>query len=110
MVTLSAGHFLLSYVNDRSYLDIKIRSSTDPSNSLSLSFVRDLIYNRDNINSAEGDMGNSMRIEDWNNFLKNDFEKISTLFNPENYLNTQQQIDYGLKETFKKRFPGTIKE
>jgi hypothetical protein len=110
-VVLSGKNFHLYYVNDRSFLNIQIISSSDNSKkTLALSFVQDLIYNPDNINSDEGAIGNDKRIEELNNFLKKDFEKINDLFSSENYLRAKQKIESGCKITFMKRFPGKVRE
>ena len=105
-ITLSAKDFLLSYVNDRSFMTINISSKLEPKQGLDLSFVRDLIYNPDNINNEEENMNNTERIEGLNNFLKKDFSKISILFKHNNYYNTRKQIDELLKEQFKSKNPG----
>jgi len=107
-VTLSAKDFLLSYVNDRSFLTINISSKLEPENDLDLSFVRDFIYNPNNINDKEEWMDNVKRIEKLNDFLKEEFSRISLLFSPNNYHNTKKQIDELLKQQFKRRNPGLI--
>lgn len=102
-VTLSAMDFLLSYVNDRSFMTIKISSKTEPEQDFDLSFVRDFIYNPNNMNAQEVGITNAERIEKLNEFLRNDFSKIATLFNPENYDNTKRRINELLKQQFIRR-------
>ncbi len=92
-IILSAPDFLLSYVNDRSFLDVDIASKLEPENGFALSFVRDLIYKPNKINSDDGEIDNKKRIEELNDFLKKDYTKISELFNPNNYYSTKRQID-----------------
>jgi protein associated with RNAse G/E len=99
-IILAASDFILSYVNDRSYLDIDIASKLEPDKGFSLSFVKDFLYNPEHINSTEI-VDNSVRIKELNDFLKKDFSKISWLFSFENYYNTKKQIDDFLKKRFK---------
>ena len=106
-ITLSASDFLAKYVNDRSYLTIIIASHTEPSKWYDLSFIKDYIYNPDNINS-EDQPDNNIRIEELNSFLKKDFYLISDLFNKENYADTRRKIDKLLKDKFIKDHPGMI--
>ena len=109
LVVLEASDFLITYINDRSFLTINISSKSEPENSFSLSHVRDFLYNPDKINTYEQKMDNVKRIGELNSFLKKDFSKISGLFNARNYPNTKKQIDGLLKQQFKKRYPGMIK-
>ena len=106
LIVLEANDFFLTYVNDRSFLTINIASKSDPEETFALSFVRDFLYDPDNINADEREMDNAKRIEELNSFLKRDFSKISELFNAHNYPNTKRHITELLKEQFKKRFPG----
>lgn len=108
IIKLSAKDFVLSYINDRSFLTIDIASKLEPENSYALSFVRDLIYDPENINSEEKNMDNEKRIGELNNFLRKDFDKISNLFKSNNYYSTKKQIDALLMHQFKKRNPGVI--
>jgi hypothetical protein len=102
-IILSANDFLLSYVNDRSFLDIAIASKLEPNEGFALSFVRDFLYNCEHINiNNEENLDNSTRIKDLNNFLKKDFSKISWLFSFENYCSTKKQINDFLKNRFNK--------
>jgi hypothetical protein len=103
-ITLETKDFFITYINDRSFLDIEITSKQEISNSYSLSFVQSLIYDPNNMNSVNK-KSNSTRIEDLNNFLKNDFTKICELFHYNNYWETKKQIDYYLKESYKRRNP-----
>lgn len=107
-IILSAKDFLLSYVNDRDFLDIDIASKLEPSNGYALSFVRDLIYNPDKMNANGRVLDNATRIKELNNFLRKDFDRISELFSKRNYPSTKQKIDELLKQQFKRRFPGMI--
>ncbi|MDQ3108979.1 MAG: hypothetical protein M3R17_03705 [Bacteroidota bacterium] len=103
-VELADKDITLTYYNDRSFLDINIAKKDERTDGYSLSFVQDFIYNPENINSDEI-TENVIRIKTLNNFLKRDFLKIKNLFNSENYIDTQQKINYLLKEKFFKRFP-----
>jgi hypothetical protein len=106
-ITLSSKEFLVRYVNDRSFMTIKIASYSELSRWYDLSFVRDFIYNPGNINSNEH-LDNTTRIEELNNFLKTNFDLISDLFGKDNYSNTCQKIDELLRRQFNQRFPGMI--
>ena len=109
LVTPSAKEFLLRYINDRSYLSIEIASHSDISDWYDLSFVRDFIYDPDNINSGD-QSDNATRIIALNEFLKKDFDLISDLFNIDNYKNTRQKINELLKIQFKGKFPGMLQD
>lgn len=92
-VILEAKDFLLSYVNDRSFLTIDIASKLEPNEGFDLSFVRDLLYSPKELNSNSKDiMDNSERIKSLNQFLKKDFQKISLLLNANNYQHTKNEI------------------
>jgi len=106
-VTLAAKDFLLSYINDRSFLTIDIASKLEPKQGFSLSFVRDYLYNPENINSNEK-ADNTTRINQLNDFLKKDFFQISQLFNSQNYYSTKKQINKLLMKQFIKRNPGQV--
>lgn len=106
-VTLAAKDFLLSYVNDRSFLTINIANNLEPERGFDLSFVRDLMYNPENINSDDK-KDNNDRINELNDFLKKDFDRISLLFNNDNYRHTRKKIDELLKRKFRKQNPGLI--
>lgn len=108
LIALEADNFVLTYVNDRSFLTITITSKSEPERDFDLSFVRDFLYAPDKINADEQETNNTERIESLNSFLKKDFSKISELFNASNYPNTKRQIDDLLKQQFKKRYPGMI--
>ncbi|MEK6154537.1 hypothetical protein WIW50_14805 [Flavobacteriaceae bacterium 3-367] len=105
LIVLEANDFLLTYVNDRSFLTINIASKLEPDNGFALSFVRDFLYNPDNMNADEQEMDNVKRIEELNSFLRRDFAKISELFNAYNYPETKRKIDELLKQQFKRRYP-----
>jgi hypothetical protein len=84
-IILSSEDFLLSYVNDRSFLDIEIASKLEPTNAIALSFVKNFLYHPNDINPEESEINNVKRIEYLNNFLKKDISKIRFLFNLDNY-------------------------
>jgi hypothetical protein len=107
-ITLSAREFLLRYLNDRSYLSIQIAGRSDPSKWYDLSFVRDYIYDPENINKDESAKDNATRIKELNEFLLKSFDLVSDLFNAENYAGTRRKIDELLKRQFNRRFPGMI--
>ena len=108
LIVLEAENFALTYVSDRSVLTITIASKSEPEREFDLSFVRDFLYDPDNINADEQEVNNAKRIEELNGFLKRDFSKISELFNARNYPDTKRQIDELLKQQFKRRYPGMI--
>jgi len=101
-ITLAANDFLLSYVNDRFFLNIDIASILEPNRGFSLSFVKNFLYNPANINLDDG-LDNLTRITELNLFLKKDFVKIGQLFSSQNYFSTKKQIDDLLREQFNKR-------
>jgi len=104
-IILSTNEFSLRYVNDRSFINIEISSNADSLKWYALSFIKDLIYNKDRINTDERVLDNFTRIEELNSFLKKDFSQISELFNMQNYPNTKERLDEGLNRQFKLRFP-----
>jgi hypothetical protein len=106
-IILSAKDFLLSYVNDRSFLTIDIASKLEPSGGLALSFVKDLLYNPNEMNNGEVKT-NEERIRELNDFLRKDFEKICLLFNENNYYETKKHIDELLLKQFRKKNPGML--
>lgn len=103
-VLLSAEIFFLRYINDRSFLTIEIASKTD-SEWLDLSFIKNFIYDKEKINVDERNLSNEARIEELNNFLKKDFDKINFLYNEQNYPEFKQEIMMLLKMQFRRRFP-----
>jgi hypothetical protein len=103
-IILSANDFLLKYINDRSFLTIEIASQVEPSQWYSLSFIRDYIYNPENMNADDGESDNATRVKDLNDFLRKDFGLISDLFNKDNYKDTQQKLNKLLKQQFDRRF------
>ena len=103
-ITLSSKEFLLSYTNDRSFLDIYISSKIDSSNAYPLSFLKNYLYNPTNLNNNDSS-DNKSRIENLNDFLRKDFCKISELVNEDNYFETKREIDRLLKEQFFKIIP-----
>ena len=108
-ISLSSKDFLLDYVNDRSFLDIYIKSKLHPEESISLTFLKNYLYNPAKLNNSDEGPDNKTRIEGLNNFLKTDYEKICELVNENNYLETKTKIDELLKEQCLKFFPNSIK-
>lgn len=108
-VRLSSNDFFLNYIMDRGFFDILIESNLDYGEMLPLSFIENYIYNPQHIN-INATLDNFKRIEMLNNFIKKDFDKISILFNNDNYLKTKQIIDSLLKEQFLNKFPTAIKK
>ena len=93
-ISLSSKDFLLDYINDRSFLDIRVRSKLDPKESISLTFLKSFLYNPAKLNNSDEGLDNKTRIERLNNFLKTDYEKICKLVNENNYLETKTTIHY----------------
>jgi hypothetical protein len=110
IITLSSKEFMVRYINDRSYLTIEIAGHLEPSKWYDLSFLKNLIYHPENINSDDRSIDNTARMEELDSFLRKDFELISDLFNKDNYVDTCEKIDKLLKEQFSKRFPGMKNE
>ncbi len=108
-VELSSKEFSIRYSMDRLFLTIQIASNSFPSKWYDLSFIKNLINNADKINQRD-DFNNSTRINELNKFLRNHFDRISELLNPNNYKQTFTELDKLLKEEFKCRFPGTLKD
>jgi len=108
-ITLSSKDFLLDYINDRSFLDVFIRSKKDSNGLICLSFLKNYLYNSSNINNNNEGSDNKSRIEGLNNFLKTDFDTISKLVSEDNFLDTKTNIDKLLKEQFMKKFPNAVK-
>ena len=103
-ILLSGKEFLIQYINDRSFLTIEIASKTEPSNWYALSFIKDFLYNPDNINDNEQDLDKVKRVKNLNNFLRNDFHRVAELLNERNFPRTKQQLDERLKQQFTRRF------
>ena len=70
-----------------------------------LSFIKDLIYNPESINTDEKRKDNSIVINELNDFLCKDFDKICELFSKKNYLETKRKLTEGLNKTFFLKFP-----
>lgn len=104
-ITLSSPILFLRYTNDRGFLTIQISSKLEPHKWYDLSYVRDLIQNNAEINSEEQDISNSKRIQELNNFLKNQFAQISLLFSEQEYYTTKKNLDELLTRQFKRNFP-----
>jgi len=107
-ISLSSKDFLLDYINDRSFLDINIKSKLHPEESISLTLLKNYLYNPMKLNNNDEGPDNKTRIERLNNFLKTDYDKICELVNKNNYLETKAKIDKFLKEQFLKKFPNSI--
>lgn len=106
-IVLTATDFLLRYFNDRSILSVEIASKYENGDDkwYALSFIKDLIYDPENINANKAETDNSKRIGRLNNFLRQDFDKISELFSKQNYPNTRKRLDAELKKQFYLKFP-----
>ena len=102
---LVGNFFLLRYYNDRDVLSIDIASKADINNRYALSFIKDLIYNPDAINSDENIKGNTTRMNELNDFLRKDFDKICELFSEANYHDTKKRLDEGLRKQFFLKHP-----
>ena len=100
LITLSNNEILIKYIKDRSFLSIDIANERFPSESIDLSFVRDYINNTYETNEEIKKLTNTVRIELLNNFLKEDFYKISELFNNQNYSDNRKKIGEYLKKKF----------
>jgi len=104
-IRLAKDGILISYENDRWFMSVIISRNAYPTKWYSLSFVRDLIYDSENINGSEVVLDNAARINESNEFLKKDLDLILDLFNDQNYHDTKEKLDAGLKKTFHKRYP-----
>lgn len=104
-ITLLSDMFLLRYNNDRLFLTIEIASITDPDYWLALSFVKDFLHDKENINSHGYVLSNTDRIEELNNFLITDFVNIRELYSYEKYPQTKKEITELLKQQSKRNFP-----
>ncbi len=85
-------------------LSIEI-SSHKEKKRYALSFIKDLIYNPEAINADETVKDNVTRIEELNNFLRKDFDKICELLSEVNYPDTRKKLEEGLNKQFFLRYP-----
>jgi hypothetical protein len=108
-VELSSKKFLIRYTMDRLFLTIQIASNSVPSKWYDLSFIKNFINNADKINPGD-EFDNLTRINELNKFLKIHFDRINELLNPDNYKRTFTELDKLLREEFKCRFPGAVKD
>lgn len=104
-ILLESRFFFLRYYSDRGFVSIEIAEGMSADKWFDLSYVMDLIYNPEAINSKEAVEDNIARVTLLNNFLKKDFEVICELFKPENYATTKEKINEGLKKQFQIRYP-----
>jgi hypothetical protein len=103
-IVFLVDELLIRYCSDRSDLTIEVANSTTPPQWCDLSFVKNYIYEKKPINSQEEYQDNDYtRIMKLNAFLKSDFDKITALFNQNNYQNTLNQIHAMLKQVYKGR-------
>ena len=105
-IELASNDFLLRYINDRDFLTIEIASHSDRLKWTDLSFVKNYINHAVDLNPGGQTISAKQRIDELNNFLKNNYELISDLFDRDNYKDTREKIDTLLLQSFDKRFPG----
>lgn len=60
------------------------------------------------MNSSNGKISNSERIKNLNKFLKENFPKISKMFNPSNYDDTRTKINTLLLKQFRDKHPWAV--
>jgi hypothetical protein len=106
-IILTAVDFSLRYSSDRSIFTVEISSNYENGYDkwYALSFLKNLIYNPENINADNQNNDNATKIEELNSFLQNDFDKISELFSKRNYPDTKRKLEEGLRKQFYLRFP-----
>lgn len=106
-VVLKGEDFSLQYHFDRSVFTIEIlgNQESDRNKWYSLYFIKDLIYNPDQINVFERKLSNNERIQELNSFVEKDFSQISDLFSKKSYPETKKKIDDGLRKSFFLRHP-----
>src|SRR5450432_2181911 len=109
-VIISVREFLLRYSKSKSLLSIEIASHSNPSRWTDLTFVKNFIYNPNDINPDEQSISADKRIEELNNFLRNDFNLIADLFSNQKCKNTQDKINQLLQLLFEQRFPRLTKK
>jgi hypothetical protein len=102
-VTLFSRAFLIRYNNDRLFLTIEIASNSDPDYWLALSFIKDFIYDKENINSGPV-LSNTARIHEGNDFLQKDFNRIQELYSDEKYPEMKREITDLLIKQSKRKF------
>ncbi len=106
-VYLEGDFFSLLYYNDRDVLSIKIDRKNGLGDWYALSFIKDLIYTPDAINANKAVKDNASRINELNDFLRKDFDKICELFTEANYPSTKKRLDEGLRKQFLLRHPSS---
>ncbi len=98
-ITLSSETILIEYINERSYLTIKIAGSIEPPKWVELSYIIDLINDTQTAIVYQR-LTNKNRIEKFNLFLSENFEIIANLFKEDNYQNTSERLEKLVKENF----------
>jgi hypothetical protein len=101
-ITLSSDDFLINYVNDRLFFTIEIRNKTNLSDWYDLSTIKNFIYNPQDIYKQDESLNNETRINQLNEFLKNDFKQIEFLFSNKNYPGMKKSLDKLLREQFER--------
>ncbi|MDB5157904.1 MAG: hypothetical protein JWR50_2611 [Mucilaginibacter sp.] len=108
-VTFSVGNLLIKYNNDRFQLLLYVASVFPPIKWHAFIFVKRLITGAEKLNVDEGDGFGLESILKQNEFLKDNFDKISELFDQKNHRNTSRLLSDRLKAEFIEANPGVVK-
>jgi hypothetical protein len=100
IITLSSPEFLLKYRCDRSFLSVEISYTSINPTWFDLALVKALIYETNDLNKIT-------LIDELNFFLRNDYNKIASLFNNKNYASTHMHLRALQDKRFKDAFPNT---
>jgi hypothetical protein len=105
-IDLLGKNFLIRYVKDRDYLTIEVSPAfTNTKNWIPLSVIKDHFSTSGSISQPEPIVDTDERINNLNNFLKKDLDRISNWFAPDNYKQNYERLLEQLKSSFDRKYP-----
>ncbi len=99
--TFKNGDIELRFSNSKSFETVDVRNN-EKGDWYDLALVKALLHNEEKLN-------NVTTIEEHNEFLKKELNRINSLFSKKNYATTKKKLDEFGNERAKKMFPGKIK-
>lgn len=100
-ITFFAKEFLIMYSCDRSQLTVNIASNYAPDDWYYSLILKNFIMGSDKLNIADPNDFSLKSVLSANNFIKENFDRISELLSQKNYKKTRSQIIAKLKEESK---------
>jgi len=100
-ITFFTKEFLIMYSCDRSQLTVNIASNNAPDDWYNSVVLKNFIMGSDKLNIADPNNFSLRSVWLANDFIKENFNKLSELLNQKNYKNTRSQIIAKLKEESK---------